>query len=253
MHKRQLQHRNEPSSSGHLFLIPHDENPVNSLLVLRNDIILDKVHACLTDIKNGLPNELGIMNENELIEILSKSLKDVMEPEHAIKYLIFAQFCTEIAADQLISLPNSKENATHYFFPNLVSALRPAVLLSIGEKKYTKLSTWCLKCTHVRHFFTPRYLHTLFIQLIKCERNEVMSEFKIWKNGILIVHSNCTRSIIEVTDQTTRVSLAIQCVEEYKLQLRSKLVKLIKSLVLKTCPNVEVKEFLLISQSNYPS
>ena len=226
---------------------------MNSLLVLRNDIILDKVHACLTDIKNGLPNELGIVNENELIEILSKSLKDVMEPEHAIKYLIFAQFCTEIAADQLISLPNSKENATHYFFPNLVSALRPAVLLSLGEKKYTKLSTWCLKCTHVRHFFTPRYLHTLFIQLIKCERNEVMSECKIWKNGILIVHSNCTRSIIEVTDQTTRVSLAIQCVEEYELQLRSKLVKLIKSLVLKTCPNVEVKEFLLISQSNYPS
>ena len=82
-----------------------------------------------------------------------------------------------------------------------------------------------------------------------------MSECKIWKNGILIVHSNGTRSIIEVTDQTTRVSLAIQCVERYELQLvkqRSQLVTLIKSLVLKTCPNVEVKEFLLLSQSNYP-
>ena len=243
------------SSSGHLFLIPHDENPENSLLVLKNDIILDKVHACLTDIKNGLPNELGIVNENELIEILSKSLKNVMEPEHAIKYLIFAQFCTEIAADQLISLPNGEENVTHYFFPNLVSASRPAVLLSLGGKKYTKLYTWCLECTNDRHFFTPRYLHTLFIQLIKCERNEVMSECKIWKNGILIVHSNGTRSIIEVTDQTTRVSLAIQCVEGYELQLvkqRSQLVTLIKSLVFKTCPNVEVKEFLLLSQSNYP-
>ena len=243
------------SSSGHLFLIPHDENPENSLLVLKNNIILDKVHACLTDIKNGLSSELGIVNENQLTEILSKSLKDVMEPEHAIKYLIFAQFCTEIAADQLISLPNGEENVTHYFFPNLVSASRPPVLLSLGEKKYTKLSTWCLKCTHVRHFFTPRYLHILFIQLIKCERNEVMSECKIWKNGILIVRNNGTRSIIEVTDQTTQVFFAIQCVEGFELQLvkqRSQLVTLIKSLVLKTCPNIEVKEFLLLSQNNYP-
>ena len=245
------------SSSGHLFFIPHahDENQENSILVLKNDIILDKVHACLTDIKNGLPNKFGILDENQLTDILKEQLKDVMEPEHAIKYLIFAQFCTEIAADQLISLPNGEGNSTHYFFPNLVSASRPAVLLSLGEKKYTKLYTWCLECTNARHFFTPRYLHTLFIQLIKCERNEVMSECKIWKNGILIVHSNGTRSIIEVTDQTTRVSLAIQCVEGYELQLvkqRSQLVTLIKSLVLKTCPNVEVKEFLLLSQSNYP-
>ena len=243
------------SCSGHLFLIPDDENPKNSLLVINNTIMFEKVHACLRDIKKGLPNKFGIVDENQLSEILSKSLKDVMEPEHAIKYLIFAQFCTEIAADQLISLPNGEENVTHYFFPNLVSVSRPAVLLSLGGKKYTKLYTWCLECTNARHFFTPRYLHTLFIQLIKCERNEVMSECKIWKNGILIVHNNGTRSIIEVTDQTTRVSLAIQCVERYELQLvkqRSQLVTLIKSLVLKTCPNVEVKQFLLLSQSNYP-
>ena len=139
------------SCSGHLFLIPDDENPKNSLLVINKTIILEKVHACLRDIKKGLPNKFGIVDENQLSEILSKSLKDVMEPEHAIKYLIFAQFCTEIAADQLISLPNGEENVTHYFFPNLVSASRPAILLSLGGKKYIHLVSGMHSCSPLLH------------------------------------------------------------------------------------------------------
>ena len=235
----------------------HEDNILEkSLLVLNKRVILQKVHACLRDIKTSLPNEFGIVEENKLREILSKSLENVMEPEQAIKYLIFTQFCTEIASDQLISPPDGEKIVTYYFFPNLALASRPGDLLPLGDLKYTHLYTWCLKCSHARQFFTPRYLHTLFIQLIKGEKSvQNKLEYKIWNKGILIVHNNCTRSIIEVTDQTTRVYLALQCVEGYELQLvkqRSQLVTLIKSLVLKTCPNVEVKEFLLLSQSNYP-
>ena len=245
------------SSNGHLLFMCHEDNILEkSLLVLNKRVILQKVHACLRDIKTSLPNEFGIVEENKLREILSKSLENVMEPEQAIKYLIFTQFCTEIASDQLISPPDGEKIVTYYFFPNLALASRPGDLLPLGDLKYTHLYTWCLKCSHARQFFTPRYLHTLFIQLIKGEKSvQNKLEYKIWNKGILIVHNNCTRSIIEVTDQTTRVYLALQCVEGYELQLvkqRSQLVTLIKSLVLKTCPNVEVKEFLLLSQSNYP-
>ena len=239
------------SSNGHLLFVPHHEKLENSLLVLDNKIILDKVHACLTDIKKALSNDLGIVEKNQLIAILSGSLKDIMEPEHAIKYLILTQFCTEITAEQLNCLSDSM---AFYFFPNLVSASKPDDLLPAGNLKYTHLYTWCLKCSNARQFFTPRYLHTLFIQLIKCERSEVSSDCQLWKNGILLVHSNGTRSIIEVTDQTTRVYLTIQCVEGCESQLvkqRSHLISFIKHFTKKTCPSVKVEESLLLPQVSY--
>ena len=243
------------SANGHMLFLPHSKIPENSFLVLDERIVLSRVHACLTVIKKELENNFGILDENQLQIILSKSLKNMMEPDFAIKYLIFTQFCTEITSDQLISLSLDEKRVTHYFFPNLVLATRPPDLLPSGRQTYTNFDTWCLKCMNAHQFFTPRYLHTLFIQIVKCERVTVNTECKIWKNGILLVHSNGTRSIIEVTDQTTRVYLAIQCVEGCELQLvkqRSFLISLIKSLVHKICPRVKVEEFLLLSQETYP-
>ena len=245
------------SSNGHLLFVCHENNIMEkSFLVLNKSVFLQEVHACLRDIKAYLPNEFGIVEENKLREILSESLKNVMEPEQAIKYLIFTQFCTKITSDQLICPPDGEKIVTFYFFPNLALASRPGDLLPPGNLKYTHLYTWCLRCSHARQFFTPRYLHTLFIQLIKCERNvHEKLEYKIWNKGILIVHNNGTRSIIEVTDQTTRVSLAIQCVEvceSYLVKQRSLLISLIKSIAHKICPRVEVEEFFILPQNTFP-
>ena len=243
------------SSNGHLLFIIHNENPEKSLIVLRNNIILEKVHACLTDIRKRLSNKFGIVEESQLTEILSESLKDVIEPEQAMKYLIITQFCSKIAPGQLLFLPDNVKNVNFYFFPNLVSASRPGDLFPPHDHKYTHLYTWCLKCYYARQFFTPRYLHTLFIQLTKSERNDGYADCKkIWKNGILLIHDDDTRSIIEVTDQTTRVYLTIQCVEGCESQLvkqRSHLISFIKQFTKKTCPSVKVEESLLLPQVSY--
>ena len=80
-------------------------------------------------------------------------------------------------------------------------------------------------------------------------------EYKIWNKGILIVHNNGTRSIIEVTDQTTRISLALQCVEgceSFLVKQRSLLISLIKSMAHKICPRVKVEEFFIPPQNTFP-
>ena len=241
------------SLNGHLLFLPHDLRADQSLLVLNEEVILSQVHACLGEIKQ-LVNGFGVLKEITLKSILAKSLKNAMEPDLAIQYLLFAQFCTKIAADQLISPPDNIAGDVYYFFPNLALALRPADLLPITEHTYPHLYTWCLKCSYDRQFFTPRFLHTLFIQLIKCNRDAASTEYSIWKNGILLVHNN-GKCVIEVSDQSTRVCVTMQCVKEREshfVQQRSALISLIKSLTTKMCPNLQVAECLLLPHNSYP-
>ena len=240
------------SSNGHFFLLPHNDDFKESMLILNNEFILSKVHACLALIKKMFTNEIGILEENQLKPVLSELLEEAMESDLAIKYLIFAQFCTEVSSDQLLSLPANIRGASHFFFPNLVQASRPADLLSPGKDN---LYTWCLKCSDSHHFFTPRYLHTLFIQLVKCQNDTVNVKFTVWRNGILLVHGNGTRSIIEVTDQSTQLYLTMQCMkgcESHLVKQRSTLITLIRALLVKVCPNVNPDEYFLTPHQVYP-
>ena len=238
------------SSNGHLLLLPHDDDIQESLLVLDNEFILSKVHACLAIIKERLTNEIGILEESQLGEVLSELFVESVESDLAIKYLVFAQFCTKVSSDQLISVPANIRGTSHYFFPNLAQASRPADLFPEESSLYT----WCLKCSNPHHFFTPRYLHTLFIQLVKCQSDTDNIKFSIWKNGILLVHCG-TRSIIEVTDQCTQFYLVMQCMkgcESHLVKQRSCLIALIKTLLVKGCPNLNLDEFLLAPHQVYP-
>jgi ankyrin repeat protein len=221
----------ELSSSGHYLLLPHDEDEQESVLILDKHTILSRVHACLKA-KESLTNKIGMLEEKQLKRILSDLLADVMEPDLAVKYLLFAQFCTEVNTRQLVSVSKNAIGVDHiYFFPNLVSASRPPSLLPPKDgQHFSSFYTWGLKCADSHQFFTPRFLHTLFVQLTKCEYEDTKAKFLIWKNGILLVHSDGTRSIVEVTDQTTRVYLAMQCVKDCELLLvkqRSNLISLI--------------------------
>ena len=243
------------SCSRHLLLLPHDEDIEQSLLILDETVVLSKVHACLGDIKNEMKNEFGVLEESVLEDILQRSLGSTMEPKKAIQYLVVSQFCTQISASQLFHTSDNQSGVTHFFFPNLVLASRPSIVSSPEEHGYTHLYSWCLKCARSRQFFTHRFLHALFVQLTKCEGDAENAEYDIWKNGILIVHNNGTRSIIEVTEQTTQVHLAIQCrvgCEFHLVKQRSMLISRIKSLVQKICPAVAVEEFLLLPQATYP-
>ena len=242
------------SFQGHLLFLLDDKSLEESLLILNESVVLSKVHASIGALRKGITNDVGMFEERELEEsIRSCLLKDVMDPHLAIKYLTFTQLCIKIYPTQLINVPYILRGVTHYFFPNLVRAERPTDLWITGEESYTHLYTWCLECANTRQFFTPRYLHTLFIQLVKCESSLEDAGYMIWKNGILLVHSNSTRCVIEMTDKV--IYLAMQCAKDYELYLveqRSMLISLMKSLKNRICPDLELKEFLLYPQSSYP-
>ena len=241
------------SSSGHLLYFPHESFPDKSLLVLNEEIILGSVHASLNYIKEAINNDIGMLEELDLKHTLAQSGTMPMTPDMAIKYLIFSQFCTLVSLESII--PKCKlvgGRKRFYFFPNLVKAEIPTNLF-IDKDKFTDIYTWTLQCNS-NQFFTPRCIHNLFIQLIQCEDTYGTVRHSIWKNGIFMVNSDSVRSVIEFTDQTTCLKLMMQCRKDQTLKLveeRSKLITLIKSLVIKLNPKVEATEYLFLPQS-YP-
>ena len=236
------------SSLGHILYFPHETNSDKSLLVLNEEVILGHVHTSIQQINEGILNDVGMLEESELKRILTRKIP--MDPDMAIKYLIFAQFCTLASIDLIRASPYKMKN--FYFFPNLVqneSPFKPFV----EEDEYTNIYTWMQQCND-RKFFTPRCIHNLFIHLLQGEKSDKCTQYDIWKNGILIVNNNTVRSVIEFTDQTTCIKLQMQCHKSYLHELakeRSKLLGVIRSVVAKSCPNFKTTEFVLLPQS-YP-
>ena len=247
------------SSCGHLLFFHHGKNKFNSMLVLNQAIVLPKFHSWFNAtigrkrIEDSDQDIMGIYEGSKLRRVLSDLLDNITDSELAVKYLIFTQFCTEVSANQLISPQGiTADRPTFYVFPNLVNASQPSDLL-MGTDNYTHLYTWGLKCTNDHQFFTPRFLHTLLVQLTKYERNTNNAKFRIWKSGIFILQNNGTVSVVEMTDQSTRLYLTMQCVkgsQPHFLRQRCTMINLIRSLASKVCPVVETEEILLCPKAS---
>ena len=241
------------SLTGHILYFPSETIENEGLLVMDEEFILGKVHASLKHIKEGIVNDIGMLEESELKSILVRSDVVPKNPEMAIKYLVFSQFCTHVSKDSII--PSSKLNNTktdYYFFPNLVNSEAPPEVF-INTDEYTNIYSWIGECPS-RRFFTPRCIHCLFIHLVKFENTTNTARHDIWKHGILIVSGNQVRSVIEFSNQTSCITLLMQCHQDHQHELveeRAKLVAVIRSVIGNTCPNFKMSEYLLHSQK-YP-
>ena len=234
------------SSLGHILYFPHEINSDKSLLVINEEVILRHVHASIQHIKEGIINDVGMLEKSELKRILIRKIP--MDSDMAIKYLIYAQFCTLVSIDLIRQ--SSYKNKNFYFFPNLVQNETPVNLFKKDE--YTNIYTWMQQCNDC-NFFTPRCMHNLFIHLLQGEKSDKGAQYDIWKNGILMVSNSTVRSVIEFMNQTTCIKLQMQCHKSYLHELakeRSKLLGVIRSVVAKSCPNFKTTEFVLHLQSD---
>ena len=156
------------SLTGHILYFPSETIENEGLLVIDEDFILGKVHASLKHIKEGIKNDIGILEESQLKNILLRFAGMPMNPEMAIKYLVFSQFCTRVSKDLII--PSSKMNnqkRDYYFFPNLVNSKAPPELF-IKTNEYTNVYSWIGECPSLC-FFTPRCIHYLLICFVEFE------------------------------------------------------------------------------------
>ena len=227
-----------------------------SVIILDEDLLLKMINTylivSLEKFKDGVVEESQL--KNSICEIFSPKMFDT---ELAVKYLLFSNFCSEITYDKLSAIKQLKADSKYYVFPELISKdiSRPddCYLWGVSGEETMVKSVWCLRCEN-NNFFTPELLHALFVKVINREKD--VDNLTLWGNGIALVHGNETRSLIEVTDLTTKIYVVIQCREDCKLQLikqRSVFCTMIKSLVKIICCDVKYSEFILYMDQNvYP-
>ncbi len=127
-----------------------------------------------------------------------------------------------------------------------------------SEHSLTYTSGWYLKCTNPDHFFTPRFLQVLLIELacqfaLKINTDSPVSiESRqgcyIWKNGIRWVDLYGTEVMVQVEEDGKSLSLMLRCLEKSMIQcmyLRSTLIWHILTMKGRVCKETETKEYFI--------
>ena len=133
----------------------------------------------------------------------------------------------------------------------LPSSPMPSDMWSPPGHSHSYLYMWCLKYANSSQFFASLLIEHL--RKIYLASKDVYCT--TWKNGILFAYENGTKAMIDVSEQTSRVYLVMQCVKGSELDLvekRSLLISKIKSLTRKICLEIRIMECLFQPQKRYP-
>ena len=243
-------------SHGRISYFQHDENIENNVIILHEELLLMLLNFYLMTNIDKFKD--GVMEVSHLKATICESFSpNMFDTDLAIKYLQSHHFCSEISYDVLNAIKHVKTKSRYFFFHKMIFTDRPRpdnskLWYSDASGKENIWSVLCLKCKN-DHFFNSQYLHALYIKIINREKHS--DNTTLWNTGILLVY-NGTRSIIEVTDLTSKIYLVIQCKENQKLELvqqRSYLFSMIKSLIKIVCFNVKYSEYILYMDKNvYP-
>ena len=242
-------------SSGHLLYLEHSSDYNRNTIVLNDKGLLENLHASLQEVQSHLDNDFGVLEESKLNEILSSEFSSFASGQGvAIKCLYISQLYSTVSKEQLLfDVGEALNESTYYYFPDLVrsSCTRPrSSKLWVNS---SKLFTWFLVCEKEDQYFTPRFIRLLFCKLIQKAGDD--AGFMIWKNGVLLVHHDVTRCMIELTDRNTKLQLVMQCSSQCEINLillRSKLIALIRSVIQRISPELDLTEYFLLPQEAGP-
>lgn len=229
---------------GVILLLRDDSNWSHSIVVRKEDSILHRIHSSIASVQ---PEDFRLVS----LSRLTKSFEENdLKPNVAIRYLKYAQICTEVSSASFTEPPEFIAEDTYYFFPSFIKNEKPSNVPPPSPWS-TVFYTWCLKCENP---VTPRFLQVLFSQLMVPITGDVGNpKFTVWVNGMFIVGNDTTETLVEVTDTASKVMLQIRCERGKEISLlkrRSQLIFLLTDLLKRNCPLVNFTEYILEPQ--YP-
>ncbi len=246
--------------SGHILLLKNKEVPAESWIVSDRGTILSEVNGLLKHLKQCTP--LGLVPLSLLTTVLKEHAPN-LPPDLAIVFMKSMLFCSEVDPQALKLIadcqPISADDTEQYLlFPSLITVDKPTQEWGRSSTQMLSYSCgWRLECTDPDHFFTPRFLQTLQLELA-CRfalqlhpsspgLPEPQRGCRLWLNGIRWL-SDGIEVVMHVSDNSQSLSLMLRSIKRCEMKcvrLRSTLIEIVFSTKDKVLKDIQTAEHLL--------
>ena len=242
---------------GNILYLSNSECPENSWIVLKKDILLQRVTGSVfapKDFKEhaSIATGTGIVSISKLTAYFPDIDTDLI-----VSFMCHLQFCLVVIdpdiLKQLTVSGDHSECERFLFFPSLVTIKAPVGVWGPGVE-FTYQSTWILQCHNPDQFFPSRFLHLVihrlsfsFAMASNTTSNQVSIQTKctVWKDGIFWISLTGVNVIAQFTNGnrlTVLIGTRVDC-ELRGVRLRSKIISTVLKARKDCCPKLPVDEF----------
>ena len=259
------QHLTTLSDKGQFPFLRNARKVEDSWVVIDKAVLLSEVNGTIFAPDNfkqyhNIANSTGVVPFSKVREVFPKR-----DPDLVVAFLRHLEFCQEISESE-VSLISTRHFRCSYgpverffFFPALVSEERPSEAGAAIETPSYRCG-WTLQCSLLHQFLTPQFLHVLLIRLAfsfamfpdnthEVQTSPVLERrCCVWKNGICWLNRKGVETTVEVTEQSTVVSLTVSCLTGREMECvkhRSQVIKCILETREELSPVVTMKESLI--------
>ena len=259
------QHLTTLSDKGQFLFLTNARKVEDSWVVINKAVLLSEVNGTIFAPNNfkqhhNIANSTGVVSFSKVREIFPKR-----DPDLVVAFLRHLEFCQEISESEVSLLATRHFRCSYgpverfFFFPALVSEERPSEAGAAIETP-TYRCGWILQCSQPHQFLTPQFLHVLLVRLAfsfalapdnthEVQTSPVLERrCCVWTNGICWLNRKGVETTVEMTEQSTVVSLTISCLTGREMECvkhRSQVIKCILETKEELSPVVTMKESLI--------
>lgn len=253
-------------SRGYVLFLKDHQVPENSWIILNQQAVLSMIHGFQNEV--DLPNKVGFLPISQLestLGILGFNITLV------IHYFLRVSFCIKVVDRRILysvmSFDPPMPPEDYLFFPHLITGDIPSDLW-VESSSWEKVFGWVMECSESECFFNPRFLQILLLRLasvfpFNTDPNATFITRRqmtyLWKNGISWTDTRGMQVLVELIKESTAVVLLTRynknaSCELVYCQLRSLVLKEIRSIKEEVCPCALVRESVLPSDkiNSYP-
>ena len=277
----------EMNERGSVLFLKNETSIENSWIILDKAVLLTRVTGTVFAPEGfaqhrDLASSTGVVPFSKFATVFPN-----LNPNMIVQFLCHLEFCQEITDPEILHLlqgdhyPTPTASEKYFFFPNLVNveAQREGEEISNGsvgtgpvwehDAQFGYHCGWLLQCSKPGQFLMSRFLQILLLRLAFAfamvpHAQEATSDLptikrkcRVWKHGIYWANRAGVEALIEVVDNSRRVTVMLCCLSGQEIDcihLRSSIIRSIINAKRECCPKVATSEYfvLLSSACQYP-
>ena len=277
----------EMNERGSVLFLKNETSTENSWIILDKAVLLTRVTGTVFA-PEGFTQHRDLATSTGAVAFSKfATVFPDLDPNMIVQFLCHLEFCQEITDPEILQLlqgdryPSPMASEKYFFFPNLISveAQREGEEISNGsvglgpvwehDAQFGYHCGWLLQCSKPDQFLMAHFLQILLLRLAiafamvphaqeaTSDLPTIQRKCRVWKNGIYWANRAGVEALVEVVDNSRRVTVMLRCLSGQEIDcihLRSSIIRSIINAKRECCPKVATSEyFVLLSDAcQYP-